>query len=116
MKTLKEALISKDKRKWASKGKDRIYIFVPGSGDDYLKISAEYSEFGVVCRDEVEAFILDPKTSKEVNDKLKYRDKSHWYIPKQDQDIESIKNRVYSTDYNSYNWLYYFYEISYTDI
>lgn len=117
MKPLKEALISKDKRNWASTSDFDIVLVMPNSMLNYKILKDMYSldpywigDEGVVC------FILPRNYAKEVIKHTKEDCNSYWTL-KEKMDLEEIKDIFSRSDeYLDEYWDEYFNRIDYTDI
>lgn len=116
MKPLKEALISNDKRNWASINDFDIVIVIPNSRSNRKILSDKYplgsyliGEEGVAC------FILPRNYAKEAIKHTKKDDNSYWVL-KEKMDVNRIMDILSYTEYQDEEWDEYFNKIDYADI
>ena len=116
MKPLKEALISKNKRDWASINNFDIVLVIPNSRSNYKILSDTYPLDSYLIGEEgVSCFILPKNYAKEAIKRTKKDDNSYW-VPKEKMDVDKIKNILIYTEYVDEDWDEYFNKIDYTDI
>lgn len=124
MKPLKEALISKDKRNWASKGKYRnIIVFVPNPNTDkadLLLSDEDFLDIRVRSKDYVNAFLIVGRSMlKKILPIVDADDKDYWYVPKDDytiHNLDKLEELIEKTEFYSYDWEDTFDEIAFNDL
>ena len=99
MKPLKEALISKNKRNWVSKGKYRnIIVFVPNPNTDKANLLLSVEDFldiRVRTKDYIDTFLIFGRPMlKKVLSTIDADDKDYWYVPKGNYNINNLEELI----------------------